>query len=435
VTDRPEPIFLLAGDADVERHVTRVVPEAQPVASALEALAALATCQGPAVLVASPAALGHRHEQILGALERQLPEVRVLLVATPTEEPLARRLAGDDYFLVPFGLGELSRTLFPSEPETEPIAAVSSATETTETQAMSDAHLATEAWRTNLQRIADTAGQAPAAIAQTTVNTLVTVRGVEAAAVLADGLSAPPLAAAGNQASWSAAAEATVDPTLTPNQWTPLGDHLWIFLHAAAQERGPALAVCGAEPGLSLTVLDDLAAAARVALSLVAAARVREAAIRVLSTDAETGLASRRYLDHFLDLAVRRAAENHREVTLALVSPSGNTLLSRSALQALAGMLKHDFPSGRAPGEGTAVRLARSDLDTLAVVFAGAAGGPSPQERLTTFAQRVAEASLPAPVAIASASYPWHAVSAAALMDATTQRLAKSRTSGLPIID
>jgi len=219
------------------------------------------------------------------------------------------------------------------------------------------------------------------------------------------------------------------------NQWTPLGDHLWLFLHAATQERGPALAVRGAEPGLSLAMLDDLAAAARVALSLVAAARIREAAVHVLSTDAETGLASRRYLNHFLDLAVRRAAESHREVTLALVSPSGNTLLSRSALQALAGMLKHDFPAGRAPGEGAAIRLARFDLDTLAVVFAAAAGSPSPQERLTAFAQRVAEAVLPAPVAIASASYPWHATSAANLMEAAVQRLTKSRTSGLPIID
>ena len=456
MTDRQASIFLLAGDADVERRVLEAVPEARPSSTALEALADMAAADGPATLIARPTALGYRQEQILAALGRQLPEARVHLIATPEEEPLAMRLAGDgNYFLVPFGLRDLARALAPAEPppveqtadhrmsrsgqqtlQSDQRKDVGSVDPTYVSPGQFDAHRV-DPWRAGLQQIACMSGQPPAAIARTAVETLVTVAGVAAAAVLTDGGATAPLAASGNQADWSAAIEALGDPTLTANQWVPLDDHLWIFAAAGAQENGPALAVRGAEPGLSVAVLEDLATAARVALSLVAAARVREAAIRIISTDAETGLASRRYLDHYLALAVRRAGESRREITLALISPSGNSLLSRSSLQALGEMLKQDFPTGRAPSEGAAaVKLARSDADTLAVVFVGSAEGrPSPQERLASFAQRVAEASLPAPTAMASASFPWQAADATALMAAAAERLAKSRTSGLPIIE
>ena len=162
------------------------------------------------------------------------------------------------------------------------------------------------------------------------------------------------------------------------------------------------------------------------ARAVMAAETARQAAVRRLATDAETGLASRRYLDHYLASFCRRAAEKRREVTLALISPEGNALVGRAALAALVEMMKESFP---------AAKLARADEQTLAAAMAGDVRAEPVAGRLQAFAARVTEAGLPVPVAIAAAVFPWQGGSARALMDAADARLTQSRRTGLPAID
>jgi len=422
MSDSPGDIILLAPDDEIRRSVLGALPGARPYASPLEALADLATAPARA-LITTPAALGCRAAEILGAVRAARPESLIVVACRPEEEPQAMKIAGaDDYFLVPFGLAALARRVLPAEagPGT---ARAGAEGERDAGPAASDVGLRAAVYD-GLQAIARAARQPAGRIADQTVKAVARFDGVSAAAVLTGRETPAPAAARGAKADWSAAAAALARPDVPQDRWVQADSLTWVYVPVGTGGTGPAMAVRMGSAAHGERLLDALSALARVSLALVSAARDREAALKVLSTDAETGLASRRYIAHYLPALCRLAAESRREVALALVSPTGDPAMARTALVPLASLMTESFPSAK---------LARTGDRELAAVFAGVPA-QTLAAQLEAFAARVDEAALSVPVAIASATFPWHGPDAGGLLGAAERHLAQSVRTGRPVI-
>lgn len=414
MTEPPADIILLARDEAVRERVHQGLPRVRVHDTPLEALADVATT-GARGFVATVAALGYRGAEILRAVRRACPDAPILLLCRPEEEPQARQLKdANDYFILPLGIAEMARALAevrcrprgqPSPPPPE----------------MTAGDAATRIGAC-LAAITAVAGRGPGLIARQAAYALAALVEVSAAAVIEPGGAARVLATSDPTADWSDVAPALATAAQVPGRWVPSSERTWLFAADQSERPGTVLAVrCAAPNGES--VLNALVPVAQVALALVTAAREKEAAVRVLSTDAETGLASRRYFDHYLASLCRQAMATHHEVTLALVSPTGDE--SGTGLRALADVMGDELK---------AVKLARVDRRTLAAAFAGTAFADA-AVRLRRLAERIDEAALPGPVAIGAACLPWQATDAESLLAAARKRLAESRTSGCPDVD
>jgi len=455
-------IIVLAPEGEIRRGVLEVLPQAACYDSALEALADLAAGSAR-TFIATPAALAYRHEQILSAVRSARPGAAIYLVCAPQEEAVARSVKeADDYFLCPYGLDELAARA------TEQARAAARPTVRAGGQAERPAHPGASrragigasgpaapdtsagvlrAVQECLRAIAGTARHSAAEIAQAAVNSAAGLQGISAAAMLDSGRPSPVAASAdatglparasqrnaasqsstvADEAGWASAAKAMTAASLPRDHWVRVDDRTWLYSSSGPEAGVAALAVRSGRAALPEELLDGLAVVAQVALALMAAARDRQAALQVLSTDAETGLASRRYFEHYLWSLCRRAAQMRREVTLVLASPAGDAAMARLTLHPLAELMKASFPGARP---------ARADETTLAAVMAHAPGGAAPGDTMKKFLARIVEAALPLPVAIGAASFPWQASDAGTLLAAAANRLAKSRArGGQPVI-
>jgi len=423
MNDTSGDIILLTRDDEVRRSVLDAVPAARPYRYALEALADMATVRVRA-LVTTPAALGYRAQAILRAARTAQPASLVCVACRPEDEPQAMKIAdADDYFLVPFGLGDLARAVSGGAAvrQTEP----GGPGDDRDAEQVEPDNTLRAAVYDGLQAIARTARQSADRIADQMVKAVARFDGVTATAVVAGGGQPAPLAASHPDADWSAAIEALSRPGLPQEQWVRVDRRTWVYAPDGTSHAGPAVAVCTESPPAAAEhLLGALATVVRVSLALVGAARDREAALKALSTDSETGLASRRYIDHYLPAVCRLAAEGRREVTLALVSPTGGAAEARMSLAPLAALMRESFPSAK---------LARLGELELVAVFAGMAG-PALASQLEAFAARADEAALSVPVAIAAATFPWHASDTSGLVKAARSHLAESARTGRPVI-
>lgn len=208
------------------------------------------------------------------------------------------------------------------------------------------------------------------------------------------------------------------------DEWLRADGDEWIWLDAAAEE--PALALVARfeaqTPGAEF--LTALSTAARVLLAVYATARQREAAVKVLSTDAETGLASRTYFDRYLAALCRRAAAQQAEVALVLASPTELTpAATKGQLQALAALVQQSLG---------AVKVGRIEADVLAAVVTGPGAGEL-KSQLQALAAALARTETAA--AVGAAAYPWHASDGAELLLAAETALRASRNNGdVPVV-
>jgi GGDEF domain-containing protein len=411
--NNPRPIVLLAPDGDIRQRLRRLVPGIKRRTQPLEALAEMATAN-PRAVVVTASAMGYRRREILGAIRSAVGSAPVYLACHPAQETEARACDSiDDYFIVPYALRDLAARLQNGGDKTHSSASVAASGSDRERL---DACLKT---------VTDTAGALPAEIAKRAVEGLAAMGGIVSAALLADK-GAVPLASSDSRADWSAAGACWSDGRAAKNQWTATGSGTQLFVGRGGGQSEIALALRFSDESPDPRLIEDVTVIARTALALVAAARVREAAMRVLATDPETALASRRYFGEYLAAMLRRAGERRREVTLAVMAPVSNSSVGRTTLRALADLLKQTFPSARA---------GRVNAETLGVCLAGAGGHASAVEALQKFADRVHSAALPAPVAMGSATFPWHGSDARALLDAAADRLARSRDAGTAVFD
>ena len=409
------PVVLLAPDGDLQQRLRRLVPGIESRTQPLEALAEMAATNPRAVVVAA-SAIGYRRREILGAIRRAVGSAPVYLVCQPAQEPQARACDSiDDYFIMPFALHGLAARL--QDGGDGKVLSSASGTVATSDRGRLDVCLKT---------VTDRAGALSAtAIAGRTAEGLVAMGGIASAAFLADK-GATLLASSDPRTDWSAEAACWSDGRAAANAWTTTNPGTRLFVGRENGSPEIALAVRFSDESPDPRLIEDATVVARTALALVAAARVREAAVRVLATDPETGLASRRYFDPYLAVVLRRAGERRREVTLALMAPAGNALMARTTLQALADLLKQTFPSAK---------VGRLSAETLGVCLAGAGGKASAIDALQKFADRVHAAALPMPVAMGSATFPWHGGDARTLLGAAEDRLARSRDAGVAIFD
>jgi GGDEF domain-containing protein len=428
----PSDIFVLAPEGEVRRRILAALPGAVAHAAPLEALAELAAAEarGRKVFVTTPAALQYRYREILRAVRGDPSQPAVYLVCSTEEEPQAAEMAAagaDDYFLAPAGLADLARAVAavdqrPTIPlphrlgdSRGPVLRLSAREAATE-------ELRTAA-RECLRQLALLATKGAAEIAAGGVECLLGIKLLTGAALL--GADEPPLqlAAAGEDGDWTA----DLDASAATDSWIPSGQGQWLYASSAIADPRLALAVRTRDESLSEELADELATYAQTFVAIYWAAREREAALRVLSTDAETGLASRRYFDHFLKALCRRATERRHEIALALFSPVGGAALARTALAPLAALLRESFA-------GT--KLARVGETQLAAILTGAdAGADVLAGRLQDFAAKVGQAGLPAPVALAAATFPWQATDATSLLRAAQTNLEASRRNGfVPVL-
>jgi len=436
-------IILLAPEADIRSRMTEALPEATAYDSPLEALADFAAGNATAI-VATTGGLGYRCKEIIAAARTAHPEAAVLVLGSPEEEsPMAEltQAGADDYFVWPFGLHELTQAVAARRmPETIPLPRPDSRPpiravrpELRLRAPSPQGAPVTPAIRRIMRTLAHLGHQKSQEIASQGAEALLEMD--ELAGLAMFDLASPKaaLASAGAPPDTSTVAKALLQPSLPVDRWTPVTDGTWLLVGPREDISQLAVAVSTFEGPVSAALLDELTSCAHVLMALYSAACRKETAVRVLSTDAETGLASRRYLHHYLAELLRRAGSKRREVTLALFWPAGEPSLVRATLRPLAEMMTQHLG-------GANNKLARADGAVLAAVFAVSAvsqeAGHPVARRIETFARLVAEASLPARVAVATVTFPWHGSSAAELMQAARQRLEESRRRNfLPIVE
>ena len=443
MTSAATNIILLAPEADIRSRITEALPDAAGYDSPLEALADFAAGSA-AALIATTGGLGYRRKEIIAAARTAHPEAAVFVLGSPEEEsPMAElaRAGADDYFLWPFGLQELTRAVAARRmPETIPLPRPDSRPPELRLRApWPQEPPVTPALRRIMRTLARLGHQKSQEIASQGADALLEMD--ELAGVALFDLASPkaPLAWAGAPPDTPTVARALLQPSLPVDRWAPVADGTWLLIGPREDISQLAVAASTLEGPVSAALLDELTSCAYVLMALYSAACRKEAAVRVLSTDAETGLASRRYLDHYLAELLRRARIKQREVTLAVFSPAGEPSLVGATLRPLAALMTEHLG-------GTNQKLARADDAVLVAVFAVSAvsagsavnqeAGHPAARRIETFARLVAEANLPARVAVATVTFPWHGSSAAELMQAARQRLEESRRRNfLPIVE
>lgn len=420
-------IILMADDRELCDAAAERLDEPRVYRVALEALADLATRPARA-LVTEPRILGHRTDAILRAIRFARPEMPLYVLCRSEDEPAARATDADDYFIHPLGLDELVSALAsPAARRRSGLADAQQACEGGESAAPPQTATTSDALPEALRQISRAAGGSAGQVADTAVRAALAFRGVNEAAVLSGRGGNDPLLAASDETErrfdWSPAIAAVADRAAPRDTWYAAAPLLYLMRPRAADGRGPALAVRVDSEHVDDRVLEELADAARVALALVGAAQDREAALKVLSSDPETGLSSRRYIEHYLPALCRLAAESRREVVLALIAPRGDASLARSALRPLAALLRTSF---------TESKLARTGELELAVVFAGESSGDV-ADRLRSLMSSVDQAALGVSAALGAASFPWQTHDADGLWRVARRHLAESLSSGRPV--
>lgn len=429
-------IILLAPEADIRSRITDALPEAAGYDSPLEALADFAAGSATAI-IATTGGLRYRPKEIIAAARSAHPDAAVLVVGPPEEEsPMVEltRAGADDYFVWPFGLHELTQAVAARRmPQTIPLPRPDSRPPELRLRASSpQAPAVTTAIRRIMRTLARLGSQPSQQIASQGTDALLEMDELAGVALFDLARPSAPLASAGAPLDAATVAATLLQPSLPVDRWTSVAGNTWLLVGPGEETSQLALAASTLEGPVSAALFDELTTCAGVLMALYSAACRKEAAVRVLSTDGETGLASRRYLDHYLAGLLRRAGSKRREVTLALFSPTGEPSLVGATLRPLAGLMTECLG-------GADRKLARADDAVLAAVFAGSAvnqeAGHPPGRRIETFARLVAEANLPARVAMATVTFPWHGSNAAELMQAARQRLAESRRRNfLPIV-
>ncbi|NIA21186.1 MAG: hypothetical protein GWP05_04255, partial [Anaerolineaceae bacterium] len=332
-------IILLAPEADLRREVAEALPGAAAYDSPLEALADFAAGSATA-LVATTGGLGYRGKEIIATARNAKAGSAVFVLGPPEEESPMAELAeagANDYFVWPFGLHELTLAVAAHQrPQTIPMPrAESRPSELRLRAARPQEPPLTSATRRIMRTLGRLASQPSQQIASGGADALLEMD--ELAGVSLFDLANPkaPLAWAGAPPETATIAKALLQPSLPIDRWTPLAGGTWLLV-GPAEEGGVAsqLAVAAsmAEGPVSAALLDELTSCANVLMALASAARQKEAALRVLSTDGETGLASRRYLDHYLAGLLRRAGQKRCEVTLALFWLTGEPSLVGATL-------------------------------------------------------------------------------------------------------
>jgi GGDEF domain-containing protein/predicted transcriptional regulator len=417
--NRAPEIIVLAAEGELRSALPAALAAAQVRAAPLEALAELAALNQPGpggarkVLVAATGSLGYRAEEILRAARSIRPTPEIYLICTAAEEPQAMDMVAagaDNYFVGPDGFEDLAaavegrgqnkkeeHTLAPIKPGLQSVAPSGDVLKC-------------------LSRIAELSHGSSGEIAAGAVEALVEIDGV-AGAGLRQGSelvtrAGSEVAAAPGRKDWPR------------DEWLRADGDEWIWLDAAAEE--PALALVARfeaqTPGAEF--LTALSTAARVLLAVYATARQREAAVKVLSTDAETGLASRTYFDRYLAALCRRAAAQQAEVALVLASPTELTpAATKGQLQALAALVQQSLG---------AVKVGRIEADVLAAVVTGPGAGEL-KSQLQALAAALARTETAA--AVGAAAYPWHASDGAELLLAAETALRASRNNGdVPVV-
>ncbi|MBN2582121.1 MAG: hypothetical protein JXL80_03570 [Planctomycetes bacterium] len=434
MTDRSAEMILLAHEGDLSRKVRQAIPQAAVHDAPLEALADFAAAKTP-IFAATMDRLGYRWREILGAARAACGEATLYVLGTPDQEAhmTACLAAGaDDYMLWPFGLHDLQEAVRASRPApTIPLppagrrpgelrlhTATASAVGTSSTTAL----------RRVMRTLAQLADLPAPAIAAQGIEVLLEFDELAGAALVDASRAATPLAASGQAVDVPAVVGALSRIALPSDRWTRVEETTWLLPAAAREGAGLAVAVRLFDGPISAALLDELTTSCQVLMALCSAAKQREAAVRVLATDAETGLASRRYFEAYLAALFRRATEKRRELTVALLSPEGQAALQQATIVPLAALAAEHMKGGK---------LARLDERTIAIAMPGTGrDGTTAAQRLGDLARLIGEAGLPAPVAIGSATFPWHASDAASLLARARARLDESRDRNCrPVID
>jgi len=439
MTDTAPDMILLAHESDLTRTVRRRLPAAVVYDSPLEALADFAAARTPPVFVATMDRLGYRWREILGAARTAHRDATIQVIARPDQEsqmPDCLRAGADDYLVWPYGWRRLSELVAGARPASAPTIPLSAAGRRSGDlrlhAASRDAPLggtsSTAALRRVMRTLARLAAHPAARIAAEGVEVMLEFDELAGIALVDASRAASPLAAAGQPVDVPAVVGALTRMALPSDRWTRIEETTWLLPSASREGAGLAVAARLFEGPMSAALLDELTTSCQVLMALCSAARQREAAVRVLATDAQTGLASRRYFDAYLEAIFRRAAEKRRELTVALFAPQGQAALRHATIVPLASLAAEQLPGAK---------LARFDEGTLAAAMPGTGrDGTTAAQRLADLARAINEAGLPAPVAIGSASYPWHAADAKALVAHAQRRLDQSRNAHCrPVID
>jgi GGDEF domain-containing protein len=417
-------IIVLAPAGELPFTLPPALAAARVRSAPLEALADLAAPKKPGpggarqVLVAATASLGYRAGEILRAARSIRPEPEIYLLCIAAEEPQAMEMVAagaDDYFLAPDGFAELAEavagrgrhkeehTLAPAKPGLQSVAPGGDILK-------------------SLSRIAELARRAPAEIAAGAVEALVGIEGLAGAGMLtADGRAAL-IARAGDLAEGAPAALGRKD--WPRDEWLRADGDEWIWLDSSAEEPRLALVARLVDETPAAEFLAALSTVARVLLAVYATARQREAAVKVLSTDAETGLASRAYFDRYLAALCRRAAAQQAEAALILASPADAAPAAlQGRLRTLGAIVQQSLG---------AVKVGRIGPDVLAAVVTGR-GAAELKGQLQTLAAALARVGTAA--AVGAAAYPWHASDGAELLLAAETALRASRHhGGVPVV-
>ncbi len=454
--NRAAEIIVLAGEGELRTALPAALAEARIWAAPLEALAELATITASEttttpgklgatgapspyplpsrergeeaatastfrrkVFVAATGTLGYRAQEILRAARTIRPEPEIYLICSAAEEPQAIEMVAagaDDYFVVPEGMEELAaavegreiykkeeHTLAPAKPGLQSVAPGVGVAPGGD-------------FLKCLGLIAELARGSSGEIAAGVVEALVGIEGV-AGAGLRQGSEL--VARAGELA-----ATALVRRDWPRDEWLRADGDEWIWIDASAEEPGLALVARleAATPGAEF--LRAFSTTARVVLAVYGTARQREAAVKVLSTDAETGLASRTYFDRYLAALCRRAAAQQAEVALVLVSPTElEPAATKGQLQALAALVQQSLG---------AVKVGRIEADVVAAVVTGPGAGEL-KVQLQALAAALGRTETAA--AVGAAAYPWHAGGGAELVLAAETALRASRNNGtVPVV-
>ena len=417
-----ENIVLLAPQGNLRHRLTGVLPRAVCRDSALEALAEAASGQ-VRTLVATAGSLGYRHGQIVTAVRRLLPRTRILVVCPPGEESGARGVSeADGYFVCPDELDELAlaaggakrRARASFDPAAEP------GKKQLEEGGMTQAR---QVVLSSLRDIAESAEQPPAGVAQAVVSALSRIPGVRGAAVWEDASAASPPVSTGEESDWQGAG-AELDPeTLRQGGWVALSDATYAMVSGdETRGSGAALVVRLVDEADCGDVLNELEPLARIAVAMVTSARDRQDAVRVLSTDAETGLGSRRYFEAYLAALCRRAAAARCDVAAVAIAPLVEDAWARQTVKALGEILSASLPGAKAARLG--------EVTVVAAWVASREGEKSIAAAVERLLEHVVEADLPGGVAVGAAAFPWECNDADALKELACERLSESRRQG-----
>ncbi len=418
MTEGRTEIILLARRGPVERGVRERVAGAVCHEDPLEALAEMARPDGAQGLLATPEALGPRARRVLRAARIARPQAFIFLVCPWEEEPRVRELAADGcadgYFIVPSMLAELEKRLEHAGSESRGRTS-SEAHQFVPPRA--EAALGAGSFAGGvagaIQSIADSAEQSAQRIVSEGVSTLAALEGVLGASAWVRSAGQWATASAGQAPGLEELPQHLQRDSDAAQGWRQPAEDTWLF-QARAQSAGrQVVALRLAGSALPNGVPERWTPAVRLLLALTSSASQREAAAQILATDPETGLASRRYLEHYLAALCRRSAARRREVRLVVIALMGNGKDRSARLRRLARWMDTRFSSAK---------LARAGATTLAAVFctsggAGNEGNPAGPSGLA------ADENLPEGVRAGSAVFPWDASDGAELLEVALGRL------------